>query len=50
VPTGGFQEAEEVTKKYGVLVVGLTHSRGVSMVMPVESDNCRTLEGVSTNT
>jgi len=27
VPIGSFQEAEEVTKKYGVSVVGITHSR-----------------------
>ena len=47
VPTGSFQEAEEATRKYGVSVVGLTHSRGVGRVMPVESLNYRTLEGVS---
>ena len=34
VPTGSFQEAEEATRKYGVSVVGLTHSRGVVGVMP----------------
>ena len=39
VPLGSFQEAEEVTRKYGVSVVGLTHSRGVGRVMPVESIN-----------
>jgi len=50
VPTGSFQEAEEVTRKYGVSVVGLTHSRGVSRVMPVESGSSRTLEGVSSLT
>ena len=37
VPKESFQEAEEVTRKYGVSVVGLTHSRGVGRVMPVES-------------
>ena len=37
VPPGSFQEAEEVTRKYGVSVVGLTHSRRVGRVMPVES-------------
>jgi len=37
VPTGSFQEAEEATRKYGVSVVGLTHSRSVCGVMPVES-------------
>ena len=50
VPKGSFQEAEEVTRKYGVSVVGLTHSRGVGRVMPVESINVRTLEGVSSLT
>jgi len=30
------QEAEEVMRRYGVLVVGLTHSRGVGRVMPIE--------------
>jgi len=44
---GSFQEAEEATRKYGVSVVGLTHSRGVGRVMPVESEGMRTLEGVS---
>ena len=47
VPKGSFQEAEEVTRKYDVSVVGLTHSRGVGRVMPVESERIRTLEGVS---
>jgi len=28
-PKESFQEAEEVTRKYGVSVVGLTHNRGV---------------------
>jgi len=47
VPTGIFQEAGEVTRKYDVSVVGpvcvrkrtgrLTHNRGVSRVMPIES-------------
>ena len=40
VPTGSFQEAEEATRKYGVSVVGLTHSRRVGRVMPVESGIC----------
>ena len=39
VPTGSFQGAEEATRKYGVSVVGLTHSRSVGRVMPVESRN-----------
>jgi len=49
-PKEGFQEAEEVTRKYGVSVVGLTHSRGVGRVMPVESQSFGTLEGVSSLT
>jgi len=31
-----FWKAEEATGEYGVLVVGLIHSRGVGRVMPVE--------------
>jgi len=50
VPTGSFQETEEVTRKYGVSVVGLTHSRGVGRVMPVETRSIGTLEGVSSLT
>ena len=50
VPKESFQEAEEVTRKYGVSVVGLTHSRGVGRVMPVESRSLGTLEGVSSLT
>jgi len=49
-PKESFQEAEEVTRKYGVSVVGLTHSRGVGRVMPVESQSFGTLEGVSSLT
>jgi len=47
VPTGSRQEAEEATREYGVSVVGLTHSRGVGRVMPVECRSIGTLEGVS---
>ena len=36
VPIESYQEAEEATREYGVSVVGLTHSRGVGRVMPVE--------------
>jgi hypothetical protein len=50
VPTGSFREAEEATRKYDVSVVGLTHSRGVDRVMPVESRCVETLEGVSSLT
>ena len=38
---------EEMTKEYGVLVVGLTHIRGVNSVMAIESQYLATLEGVS---
>ena len=34
VPNGSCQGTEKVTKRYGVSVVGLTHSRGVAGVMP----------------
>ena len=44
------QGAEKATKRYGDLVVGLTHSRGVDRVMPVESEILWTLEGVSSLT
>ncbi len=47
VPNGSCQGAEEVTKQYGVSVVGLTRSRGVTGVMPSESRWFGTLEGVS---
>ena len=50
VPIVSFQEAEEATRRYGVSVVGLTHSRGVGRVMPVESRSLGTLEGVSSLT
>jgi len=44
-PKGSDQEAEEVTRPYGVSVVGLTHSRGVGRVMPVESRFTRHSKG-----
>ncbi len=47
VPTGSFQETEEVTREYGVPVVGLIHSRGKGRVMPVESQYLETYEGIS---
>jgi hypothetical protein len=50
VPLGSFQGAEEATRRYGVSVVGLTHSRGVGRVMPVESRHMGALEGVSSLT
>ena len=44
-PKGSDQEAEEVTRTSGVSVVGLTHSRGVGRVMPVESPFSRHSKG-----
>jgi len=44
-PKESFQEAEEVTRMYGVSVVGLTHSRGIGRVMPVESQRLRHSKG-----
>ena len=44
-PNGSCQGAEKVTKQYGVSVVGLTHSRGVGRVMPVESRCTRHSKG-----
>ncbi len=47
VPNGSCQGAEEVTKRYGVSVVGLTNIRGVTGVMFGESRKNGTLEVVS---
>ncbi|MDP6433601.1 MAG: hypothetical protein QGI15_04700 [Candidatus Scalindua sp.] len=44
-PNGSCQGAEKATKQYGVSVVGLTHSRGVGRVMPVESRFTRHSKG-----
>ena len=44
-PNGSCQGAEKATKQYGVSVVGLTHSRGVGRVMPVESRYTRHSKG-----
>ncbi len=49
-PGGSFQQAEEARRKYGDMVVGLTHSRGVVGVMPGEFQCIGTLEGVSSKT
>jgi len=49
-PKGSFQQAEEARRRYGDMVVGLTHSRGVVGVMPGESQRAGTLEGVSSKT
>jgi len=52
VPRGSLQQAEKARRRYGDMVVGLTHSRGVVGVMPGESCTiwCRALEGVSGKT
>jgi len=50
VPRGSLQGVGETTGGLGVSVVGLTRSRGVDRVMPVESRSNRTLEGVSSST
>jgi len=50
VPRRSFQQAEEARRKYGDMVVGLTHSRGVVGVTPDESRCIGALEGVSSNT
>jgi hypothetical protein len=47
VPKVSCSGAEKATKRYGDSVVGLTHSRGVGRVMPVEFRDKETLEGVS---
>jgi len=50
VPNRSFQQAEEARRKYGDMVVGLTHSRGVVGAMPGEFQGIGTLEGVSGKT
>jgi len=45
-----FQQAEEARRKYGGMVVGLTRSRGVGRVMPIEPRRAGALEGVSSKT
>jgi hypothetical protein len=47
VPNRSFQQAEEARRKYGGMAVGLTRSRGVDGVTPIESRSVGTLEGVS---
>jgi hypothetical protein len=47
VPYKSFQQAEEARRKYDDAVVGLIHSRGVNGVMPIESQEPGTLEGIS---
>ena len=43
-----FAELKKQRRKYGDMAVGLTHSRGVDGVMPIESPS--SLEGVSSGT
>jgi len=50
VPNRSFQQAEEARRKYGGMVVGLTHIRGVVGVMPGEPRKFGALEGVSSKT
>ena len=50
VPNRIFQQAEEARRKYGGMAVGLTRSRGVDGVTPIESRRVGTLEGVSSKT
>jgi len=40
-------ESKRRRRKYGGMAVGLTHSRGVNGVMPIESQEFGALEGVS---
>jgi len=47
VPDRSFQQAEEARRKYGDAVVGLIRIRGVNGVMPIESQEPETLEGIS---
>ena len=50
IPDRSFQQAEEARRKYDATAVGLTHSRGVGGVIPVEFREPETLEGVSSRT
>jgi len=50
VPDRSFQQAEEARRRYGDMVVGLTHSRGVVGVMSDEPKRTGALEGVSSKT
>ena len=47
VPCENFQQAEEARRKYGDAVVGLIRIRGVDGVIPIESREPGTLEGIS---
>jgi hypothetical protein len=47
VPKEASNKPKRRRRKYGGMAVGLTHSRGVNGVMPIESQEPETLEGVS---
>jgi len=47
VPIEASNEPKRQRRKYGDVAVGLTHNRGVNGVMPIESQEPGTLEGVS---
>ena len=47
VPGEASNEPKRRRRKYDGMAVGLTHSRGVDGVMPIESHEPGTLEGVS---
>ena len=47
VPKEASDESKRRRRKYGGMAVGLTHSRGVNGVMPIESREPGTLEGIS---
>ena len=49
-PKEASNEPKRQRRKYGGMVVGLTHSRGVNGVMAIESREPGTLEGVSSRT
>jgi hypothetical protein len=48
--TEASNEPKRQRRKYGDVALGLTHSRGVNRVMPIESQEPGTLEGVSSRT
>jgi len=49
VPKEASNESKRRRRKYGGMAVGLTHSRGVNGVMPIEFQKPGALEGVSSN-
>jgi len=49
-PKEASNEPKRQRRKYGGMVVGLTHIRGVNRVTPIESREPGTLEGVSSRT